>query len=153
MPALLALLEAHRQVYPQEAGTVFTALRGAAIEAAGLIRACSRENGKEFAQRVADFIQDSYMRPDLSIADVCEQFSISQTQLALIFKREMDTSFLQYVLDLRIARAQELLLFSDKKIYQIAEEAGFEDAGYFSYCFKQRCGVTPKSFRQGGAHG
>ncbi|MGN1250254.1 MAG: helix-turn-helix domain-containing protein [Candidatus Spyradocola sp.] len=32
---------------------------------------------------------------------------------------------------------------------EIALETGFEDPGYFSYCFKQRCGMTPKNFRQG----
>ena len=38
------------------------------------------------------------------------------------------------------------------KIYQIAEETGFGDASYFSYCFKQRCGLSPKEYRtQGGA--
>ena len=86
---------------------------------------------------------------DSSISDVCEAFHISQTQLSLIFKREMGTSFLQYVLDKRIERAKALLRDSEKKIYEIALETGFEDPGYFSYCFKQRCGVTPKNYRQG----
>lgn len=49
----------------------------------------------------------------------------------------------------RIERAKALLRDSEKKIYEIALETGFEDPGYFSYCFKQRCGVTPKNYRQG----
>ncbi|MGN1250253.1 MAG: helix-turn-helix domain-containing protein [Candidatus Spyradocola sp.] len=46
----------------------------------------------------------------------------------------------------RIRRTQ--LIGSEKKIYEIALETGFENPGYFSYCFKQRCGMTPKNFRQ-----
>ena len=72
---------------------------------------------------------------------------MSQTQFSLLFKRETGTSFLQYLLDLRIEKAQSLLAESNQKIYQVAEETGFGDASYFSYCFKQRCGLSPKEFR------
>ena len=37
---------------------------------------------------------------------------------------------------------------SGEVFYEIALETGFEDPGYFSYCFRQRCGLTPKNFRQ-----
>ena len=107
------------------------------------------QDSQRQAGEIARYIEENFGDANLSIPGVCERFRISQTQLSLLFKREMGTSFLQYVLDRRIARAKELLLSSDRKIYEIAQETGFEDPGYFSYCFKQRCGVTPKNFRQG----
>ena len=79
---------------------------------------------------------------------LCDVFHISQTQLSLVFRRDLGTTFLQYVLDMSIDRARHLLLHTDKKVYEIALETGFEDPGYFSYCFRQRCGLTPKNFRQ-----
>ena len=81
---------------------------------------------------------------------MCAAFGVSQTQFSLLFKREMGTSFLQYLLDLRIEAAKELLAHSNRKIYQIAEETGFGDASYFSYCFRQRCGLSPKEYRMRG---
>lgn len=151
--SILPLLEKYRMQPPLETERVLDTLRNTVEEAARLIAERNRVSSKEFAGRIAAYIRDHYPEPALSISDLCDAFHISQTQLSLIFKREMGTSFLQYVLDLRISRAQELLRQSDKKIYQIALETGFEDPGYFSYCFKQRCGVTPKNYRQGaGGH-
>ena len=106
-------------------------------------------SGSELIAQAVAYTQSNYADKDLSLESLCALFQISQTQFSLLFKREMGTSFLQYVLDKRIERAKALLRDSEKKIYEIALETGFEDPGYFSYCFKQRCGVTPKNYRQG----
>lgn len=108
--------------------------------------------GSEMIAQAVSYTQQNYGDKDLSLESLCSYFHISQTQFSLLFKREMGTSFLQYLLDLRIGKAQELLTQTGMKIYQIAEETGFGDASYFSYCFKQRCGLSPKEYRmQGGA--
>ncbi|MGI5884352.1 MAG: response regulator transcription factor [Candidatus Spyradocola sp.] len=146
---VLPVLEAHRLAPPLEVASVLRALCEAVQEAARRIAERSRVDSQAFAQRIAAYIGEHYAEATLSISDVCDAFRISQTQLSLLFKREMGTSFLQYVLDMRIDRAKALLRSSEKKIYEIALETGFEDPGYFSYCFKQRCGVTPKNYRQG----
>ena len=106
----------------------------------------------QFVAQAVAYTQSNYADKDLSLESLCALFQISQTQFSLLFKREMGTSFLQYLLDQRIAAAQKLLRETSMKIYQIAEETGFGDASYFSYCFKQRCGLSPKEYRmQGGA--
>lgn len=143
------LIEQHCLVYPLDADTALASMCQMAVTAAQLITEQNRISGQEYAQEIARYIKANFHKTSLAIGDVCTQFDISQTQLSLIFKREMGTSFLQYVLDLRIERAQQLLRGTSKKIYEIALETGFEDPGYFSYCFKQRCGMTPKNFRQG----
>ena len=108
--------------------------------------------GSELIDRAVAYTQKNYADKDLSLESLCALVQISQTQFSLLFKREMGTSFLQYLLDQRIAAAQKLLRETNRKIYQIAEETGFGDASYFSYCFKQRCGLSPKEYRvQGGA--
>ena len=109
-------------------------------------------SGSELIAQAVAYTQSNYADKDLSLESLCALFQISQTQFSLLFKREMGTSFLQYLLDQRIAAAQKLLRETSMKIYQIAEETGFGDASYFSYCFKQRCGLSPKEYRmQGGA--
>lgn len=107
--------------------------------------------GSEMIAHAIAYTKKNYADKELSLESVCAAFRVSQTQFSLLFKRETGTSFLQFLLDLRINAAQELLTGSGKKIYQIAEETGFGDASYFSYCFKQRCGLSPKEYRmQGG---
>ena len=108
------------------------------------------QDSQRQAGEIARYIEENFGDANLSIPGVCEKFRISQTQLSLLFKREMGTSFLQYLLDLRIEAAKELLAHSNRKIYQIAEETGFGDASYFSYCFRQRCGLSPKEYRMRG---
>ncbi len=144
------LLDAQCFALPLEAGAACAALQSAALRAARRIAARKVDDGRALVRRVASYIDENFCRPALSIPEVCEKFRISQTQLSLAFKREMGVSFLQYVLEKRIERAKALLRDSEKKIYEIALETGFEDPGYFSYCFKQRTGVTPKNYRQGG---
>ena len=151
--ALYPALEKQRVHYPLETGPLLDSLCAFACAACRRIASMRAQDSQRQAGEIARYIEENFGDANLSIPGVCEKFRISQTQLSLLFKREMGTSFLQYVLDKRIARAKELLLSSDKKIYEIALETGFEDPGYFSYCFKQRCGMTPKNFRQGADGG
>ncbi|MDR3085449.1 MAG: response regulator [Christensenellaceae bacterium] len=119
-----------------------------ALGVSRLIAAQNKRDDKALLDRILAFIHENYRSHELSLELLCSRFHISGTQFFLLFKREMGTSFLQYVLDLRIKTAQKMLLESDEKIYRIAELCGFGDAAYFGYCFKQRCGLTPKDFRK-----
>ena len=84
--------------------------------------------GSEMIARAVSYTQNHYPDKELSLESLCATFHVSQTQFSLLFKREMGTSFLQYLLDLRISAAQKLLAETNLKIYQIAEETGFGDA-------------------------
>lgn len=151
--ALYPVLERQRAHYPLETGPLLDGLCAFACVACRHIARIRALDSQRQAQEITRYIEENFGDTNLSIPEVCERFHISQTQLSLLFKREMGTSFLQYVLDQRIAHAKELLLGSGKKICEIALETGFEDPGYFSYCFKQRCGMTPKNYRQGAKGG
>lgn len=135
--------------YPLEMRKVIRHLCTFACTACAQISEQRNRASRKMMGEITDYIEAHFGDPSLSIQEICEKFGIGQTQLSLLFRREMDTSFLQYVLEKRIARAQALLRGSDRKIYEIAMETGFEDPGYFAYCFKQRTGMTPKNYRQG----
>ena len=70
--------------------------------------------------------------------------------LRKLFKKEMGRSTLEYLTDLRMNRARELLLDGTRKlpIAEVAEGCGFSDALYFSRVFKKRFGSSPTQFRQ-----
>ena len=118
---------------------------------ADAVRRDVNTTGSEMIARAVAYTRQNYADKELSLESVCAAFGVSQTQFSLLFKREVGTSYLQYLLDLRIEAAKELLAHSNRKIYQIAEETGFGDASYFSYCFRQRCGLTPKEYRLNNA--
>ena len=54
----------------------------------------------------------------------------------------------EYLQDIRMKKARELLLKTDMQISEISEACGFSDTNYFIACFSERFGTPPKKFRK-----
>jgi AraC-like DNA-binding protein len=63
------------------------------------------------------------------------------------FKKVFDMTPIQYLMNIRIAKATTMLLDTNKSISEIAMEVGFNDSNYFSRQFKKIKGMNPRSFR------
>ena len=63
------------------------------------------------------------------------------------FKQHTGKTFVEYLTDVRLEQAKELLSFHDMKTYEIAESVGYSDPQYFSVIFKRHVGVSPKQYR------
>ena len=132
-----------------------------AEETKDLLARLSAYAGSVLAQRnipaprwkVLDFkahVARHYGEQNLSVQRVAESLAISASYLSKLIKRHLDTSFVDYLTDFRLARAKELLATTDLMTYEIAEAAGYPDAHYFSSIFKKRFGITPSEFREEG---
>jgi len=77
-----------------------------------------------------------------------EQFNRSYEHLCRIFKQRYGTTPLSYIHALRIEKARQILLTSNKTTAEVAAELGFRDPIYFHRLFKQHTGQTPGKFRQ-----
>ena len=64
------------------------------------------------------------------------------------FKQYTGQNFVNYLKDIRIAKAQELLRTSDLKIIEISRAVGYENEKNFMKIFKSLCGVTPGEYRR-----
>jgi len=64
------------------------------------------------------------------------------------FKRISGKTFSDYVNDIRIAHACELLIETDKTIAQIANESGYETLTYFNRIFLKKKNIRPNAFRK-----
>ena len=62
-------------------------------------------------------------------------------------KKELGATFSQYLTSVRMNKAIELLQNSDHKVYEIAEEVGYQNFSYFSTSFKKQFGISPFEFR------
>ena len=85
---------------------------------------------------------------DLSLTAVAGHVNFSPGYLSALFKRELDVSFSDFVINARIRRAKFLLTQSDEPLYSIAEQTGFHDASYLVKVFKRYAGMTPNDYRQ-----
>ena len=60
----------------------------------------------------------------------------------------MGRPFTDYILELRISKAKDLLRNTNMDILDVSEAAGFENQSYFTKIFRKRTGLTPRQYRQ-----
>lgn len=85
---------------------------------------------------------------DINLNVVAHHVNVSSPYLSAILKKALGINFTEYLLELRLNRAKELLKNHQMKIYEVADECGFIQAKYFSKVFKKYVGVTPKEYRK-----
>ena len=88
-----------------------------------------------------------HLSEKLTLADVAAVFNFSPGYLSQLFGR-YGGGFVEYITEVRVAAAKEMLEKGDKKIYEIAEELGFESSFYFSKVFKKSTGLSPREYQQ-----
>lgn len=103
---------------------------------------------KDIVEQALSFTKQHYADPELSIQKVCGHLHISSGYFCAIFKKEVQLTFLQYLMQIRMEAAKELLRSTDLKSFQIAEQVGFAEPNYFSFCFKKHIGTSPKEYRK-----
>ncbi|AIQ68975.1 response regulator transcription factor [Paenibacillus graminis] len=91
---------------------------------------------------------DRNFEQKLYLKDLSVQFFINQVYCCQLFKNNLGRTFSEYVAELRIRKARELLKQTDLSIEQIAVKSGYVDYYYFNKVFKKHCGMTPTKFRK-----
>lgn len=107
---------------------------------------------RTFVEEAIEYTKMNYNDPEISINKVCSHLHISAGYFCSIFKKETKTTYLQYLMQLRMETAKELLRTTDLKAFEIAEKIGYADPNYFSFSFRKMFGITPKDYR-GAARG
>ena len=97
-------------------------------------------------EQAIEYIVANYNK-DISLQDVADQIHLSPTYFSNIFKKEKGVNFSDFVLELRMNQAMELLRNSGLKVYEVAEEVGYNNVHYFSACFKKYTGISPTDFK------
>ncbi|MEI5663976.1 GlxA family transcriptional regulator [Bosea sp. CCNWLW174] len=99
------------------------------------------------AVRNALKLMQRHVEDTISIAEIAEKIGMSPRQLERLFLRYLQTSPARYYLSLRIDRARELLLYSDRPVLEVAIAAGFTSTSHFAHWFKKLQGVRPSQLR------
>lgn len=97
-----------------------------------------------------DQIRKTYMSDEISLNTIAAEVGMSPSYFSSIFSKEMGKTFVEYLTEIRMDRAKELLMCSSMKTSEIGYEVGYKDPHYFSYIFKKMQNCTPKEFRARG---
>ena len=82
-----------------------------------------------------------------SLKEAAAQLDISPEYLSRTFKKVMKKSYVDYVTEIRMSKAQELLKNTDLPITDIAFEVGYQTHSYFTNLYHKVTGITPRQFR------
>ncbi len=83
-----------------------------------------------------------------SLSSLAKEVNLSVRQLQRLIKNHYGTTFKKMQTDCKLQLACRLLKETEETVSFIAEAAGFSSADYFSYCFKQKYGITPLKYRK-----
>lgn len=96
---------------------------------------------------VAQEIQTKYS-DNITLKSLSEKYELNSAYLGQLFRKQYGVYFKDYLNNVRIEKAVELLLKTDKKVYSIAEDVGYKDLDYFVDLFIKSKGCTPARFRK-----
>lgn len=82
----------------------------------------------------------------LTVQVIAEQVSLTPNYISQIFKKDTGMTINQYLKDVRVTAAKELLTDSNFKVFEVAEMVGFDNPYYFSTVFKKATGIHPSRF-------
>lgn len=107
------------------------------------------ENSAIHACRIQEILQEEFASPDFSISTLADKFQISIAYMSYLFKKKFNRNFSDYLWDMRLKKAEDLLLHTDMSIEQISASVGYINVSSFRRKFKQEIGMTPSAFREG----
>ncbi len=97
-------------------------------------------------KRLFDFLNAHYAEK-LRLSEAAAMVGMSETRFKDFFKKTTGTTFAQYVIHLRLAKASQLLRDTNLSMSEIAHETGFCDQSHFDNRFKDSFQFSPKDYR------
>lgn len=111
------------------------------------IRREKKDSTKLLMDSAKQFINENYSDATLSVKVLCNRLNVSAAYFSTVFKRETGKNFVEYLTDIRLETARELLNNTDDKTYVISAKVGYLEPNYFSYVFKKKYGIAPSKYR------
>lgn len=106
----------------------------------------SLKNGEQIIRRVMSEIQRDCAQ-HFTLKEVCGKYHISEAYFSNLFTKTAGVGLMNYIMEIRVEKAKDLLLQTDKRINDIAMAVGYEDTRYFAKVFRKIAGESPSDYR------
>ena len=100
-----------------------------------------------YTEQCRDYVYGHY-REKMYLDDIADTLGISASYLSRLFKKETGQALQDFINDVRVEKAANLLIYSDESLPRIAGYVGFPSQSYFGKVFRQRMQMTPKQYRE-----
>lgn len=104
--------------------------------------------GHDMIQAALQYIEQSYLDASISNSRIARQCNVSEVYFRKKFKESCGITPKQYILNLRMRKAKQLLSESQSSVGEIAETCGFTNTYHFSRAFHHNTGLSPTQYRQ-----
>lgn len=101
----------------------------------------------QYVKKAIRFMNDHY-DADLRVEEIASSINIHPGYFHRIFKEYTGVTPMDYLMQIRMGKAEMLLTYTDMSVIDIAAQIGMNSRQYFSYVFKQHSGVSPMQFRK-----
>ena len=99
----------------------------------------------ELFERIIVYVEEKIYEP-LTIADICQEFSISRSSLQLLFKNAVNQSPKKYISDMKLERSKRMLRENKYTVSEISLKLGYSSIHYFSNAFTQKYHISPSEY-------
>lgn len=106
----------------------------------------SQPVGDDAASAIAGYINANFSSIE-NISQIAEHFYISKFHLCRLFKKAMQITVIDYLNQVRIRNACQMLDYSDMSVSEISDSCGYHSVSYFSNVFKKITGRSPSEYR------
>lgn len=101
---------------------------------------------KEYMKLAYEYIVKNYKSTDFNYKELCETCGLKYTYFSELFRKSYGMSPVEFVTNMKIDYAKELLARDRYSITEISQFCGFNDVYYFSKVFKKKTGFSPKKY-------
>lgn len=99
----------------------------------------------KIVEAAKEYVRENYGEK-LTLAAIASKIGISQGYLSSVFKKQTGGNLNDYINQMKIEKAKELLEKHEYMMYEISDMLGFENPYYFSKVFKKLTGITPSEY-------
>lgn len=132
---------------PRNTGYAFLFL-SRLIEKANLNQASlHQKNRQEAYLRTAIEYMEQHYHKKLTVGEISKHIGLDRSYLGSVFKKRLNTTMQEFLIDFRVKKACVLLQHEDIRIADVARSVGYLDQLQFSKIFKSRMGISPVTYR------
>lgn len=118
------------------------------LEAAGLVYSGKTGKAAEYKNRIKSYMEEHYTEPAMSLGMLADSFKVTEVYMSKLFKKNLGMTFSQYLEELRMQKAAELLHSSRLSIHDISEACGYQSPHAFRRAYKRYYGNLPSDTRK-----